>query len=87
MIVQLYVHVVLWIRVSILYWIAIYVLGDKEPAPKELLKLSDKVPQKSVMDLPHRPLRAHYVVGGGVQDVHGRVVVHHEKFVTCRRKL
>ena len=64
-----------------MYW------GIGEPAPKELLNIFDKVHQKLVVDLPHRPFRAHYVVGGGVQDVYGGIVVHDEGVVTCRPQI
>ena len=59
-----------------------YILGDMEPACDKLLRVSCKVHQKSVMDLPHHPCRAHYVVGGGVQDVLGGVVIQHEGVVS-----
>lgn len=39
------------------------------------------------MDLPNHPRRAHYVVGGGIQVVFGKVVVLHEGVVTSRLQI
>lgn len=48
--VQLFVHILLGIHVSITYWIHLYELGTEEPAPHERMKVSPKV-----FDLPECP--------------------------------
>lgn len=59
------------------YWITPYKLGDGEPALYEHMKISPKVDQKSVLDLPNCPCGANYVVGGGAQEVLEGVVIEH----------
>lgn len=80
--VQHSVHVILEIHVYITYWITLYKLGDGELVPYKRMKMSPKVHQKLVLDLPDHPCGADYVVGGGVQNVIAWVVVHHESVVT-----
>lgn len=63
------------------YRVTPYKVGDGEPARYECMKISPKVNQKPVLDLPNRSRGADYVVGSGVQDVLGGVVVHHDGVV------
>jgi hypothetical protein len=62
--------------------ITLYELGDGEPAPYEPLTISFKVNHKLVLHLPDRPCGVDYVVGGGVHDVLGGIVIHHGGVVT-----
>lgn len=73
--VQLYIHVILGIHVFIAYWITPFKMRDGEPVPHERMKVSPKVNQKLVMDLPNGPCGAHYVVGSGAY------------FIACLKKL
>jgi hypothetical protein len=58
-----------------------------EPTPYNCMKASPKVDQKLALDSPNRLRGAYYVVGGGVQDVLGGAVVHHEGVVTGGPKI
>ena len=57
-------------------------MGDGEPIPYERMKVSPKVQEKPVLNLPDCPRGEDYVVRGGTQDVPRWVIVHHEGVVT-----
>ena len=59
--IQLSIYIVLWIHVSLAYWIKTQELGHSNSFPHERLKVRKEVSQKKkVLNLPDRPCRANY---------------------------
>lgn len=59
--IQLYVHVILRIRVSIAYWIVPYELGDMEDVTYERMKIPPKIFQKTNLGPSQLSNMGHYM--------------------------
>lgn len=62
-------------------------LGEREVAPYKCLTVFTKTHQNLIVALTNHSLWAYYGSGGGVQDVFGGVVIHHEGIVTNKRQI